>query len=127
MALIKKWTWALVSLLLLTSCTAALPPDPRVSIIDNYLKSEIEVSNISYIINSSGLMEVQVSGVNKTGKYKKLEYKIEWLDQDGFAILSVLSRWTEFPVFQNAEFRFQGVAPKTSVANFKIMIREGAK
>jgi hypothetical protein len=77
------------------------------------------------MINSGGLLVIQVTGVNQTTSYKKLEYKIEWIDQNGFVIPTILSRWTEFPAFENTGFRFKAVAPKTTATDFRILIRKG--
>lgn len=115
----------LLSVFLLTSCVTARPVDPRVIIIDNFLASDISISNVSSMINSGGLLVIQVTGVNQTTSYKKLEYKIEWIDQNGFVIPTILSRWTEFPAFENTGFRFKAVAPKTTATDFRILIRKG--
>lgn len=115
----------LLSVFLIAGCVTARPVDPRVKVIDNYLASDISISNVLSATNSGRLLEVQVTGVNKTALYKKLEYKIEWLDQNGFVISTILSRWTEFPAFENAEFRFKAVAPKTTATDFRILIRKG--
>ncbi len=115
----------LLSVLLLTSCVAVRPIDPRVTVIDKFLSSEISISNVSTAVNSGGLLEVQVVGVNLTASYKKLESKVEWIDKKGFIISTILSRWTEFPAFENAEFRFKAVAPKITATDFRILIRKG--
>jgi len=115
----------LISYLILTGCAGVQTVDPRVSIIDNFLAADISINKVLSRINSSGFMEIQINGVNKTLFYKKLEYKIEWFDQNGFLIHTILSQWTEFPVFENAEFSFKAVAPKTTATDFKILIRKG--
>ena len=115
----------LLSVFLLTSCVTARPVDSRVTIIDNFLVSDISISNVSSLINSGGFLEIQVSGINQTASYKKLDYKIEWIDQNGFVIPTILSRWTEFPAFENTEFRFKAVAPKTTATDFRILIKKG--
>ena len=125
MNLQKKIILILLSLFLLFGCVTARPIDPRVTIIDSFLGSDISISNVSSVFNSGDLLEIQVIGVNQTAYYKKLQYKIEWLDQNGFAIPTILSRWTEFPAFENTEFRFKAVAPKPTATDFRILIRKG--
>ena len=115
----------LISVFILTSCATVRPIDPKVTIIDNSLASDISINSVSSVVNNGGFLVIQVNGVNKTSFYKKLEYKIEWLDQHGFVIPTILSRWTEFPAFKNTEFRFKAVAPKTTATDFRILIRKG--
>lgn len=125
MTLQKLSVLTLLFVFLLTSCATVRPADPRVTIIDNFLASDILVSNVSSVINRGDLLEIQVTGTNNTSSYKKLEYKIEWLDNNGFIIPTILSRWTEFPAFGKAEFRFKAVAPQTTATDFRILIRKG--
>ncbi len=121
----KLRTLMLISAFLLTSCATVGPIDPRVTIIDNFLASDISINTVSSVVNNGGFLVIQVNGVNKTSFYKKLEYKIEWLDQNEFVIPTILSRWTGFPAFENTEFKFKAVAPKTTATDFRILIRKG--
>ena len=110
---------------LLTSCATARPVDPRVTIIDNFLYADITITNVSSVINNGGFIETQVTGINQSSFYKKLEYKIEWLDHNGFVIQTILSGWTTFPAYEKSEFKFTAVAPKTTTTDFRILIRKG--
>lgn len=105
--------------------------DPRVTVVGSMtgsnIRSEIKVTGLTTRINSAGFMEVQVTGVNKAGGYRDLEHKIDWIDQDGFIIKTIQSRWTTFPAYSSANFGFNGVAPKTSVSDFTITIRKKEK
>ena len=116
----------LLIIILLASCATTRPLDPRVAIIDDYLSREIEIINVLENENNAGFMEIQVSGYNQTSFYKKLEYKIDWFDQNGFAIPTILSRWTMFPAYGNTEFRFKAIAPKKTASDFRVLIREGS-
>ncbi len=124
MHLSKPLKLILVLLFLSMGCMAVTPVDPRVKIIDDFLTASIEIKNVTTRVNSSGFMEAQVIGNNKTSSYKKLEYKIEWMDEDGFIIPSILSRWTSFPAYENAPFNFKSVAPRTNAMDFKILLRK---
>lgn len=120
-------TWIVCLMFLLTSCVAARPVDPRVTMVDHSLATKITITNVSSVVNRGGLMELQVTGTNQTSSYKRLEYKIEWLDQNNILIPTILSRWTTFPAYERSEFRFKAVAPKTTAADFRILIRKGNK
>ena len=128
--------------------------DPRVTVVGSFLRSDIKVTGLNTRINSGNFMEVQVTGTNKatgyrntnatsghrnnstatsantanasTG-YRNLEYKIDWIDRDGFVIKTILSRWTQFPAYASSTFSFAGVAPKTSASDFRITIRKKEK
>jgi len=104
-------------------------PDKRayskVTIIDSFLDNEISITHVKGLINTGGLMEVQLTGVNNTSSYKKLHYRVEWLDNSGFLIDTVMSRWTDFPAYGNSEFGFRVVGPTTAATDFRIKIREG--
>jgi uncharacterized protein YcfL len=101
--------------------------DPRVTVVGPLIRSEIKATGLTTRINSGNFMEVQVTGVNKASGYRNLEYKIDWIDRDGFAIKTILSRWTMFPAYASSTFSFAGVAPKTSASDFRITIRKKEK
>ena len=101
--------------------------DPRVTVVGALIRPEIKVTGLNTRINSGNFMEVQVTGVNKASGYRNLEYKIDWIDRDGFAIKTILSRWTMFPAYASSTFSFAGVAPKTSASDFRITIRKKEK
>jgi len=96
----------------------------KARIIDSYLAYEISITGVKTLTNTGGLMEVQLTGINSTSSYKKLEYRIEWLDNNGFLIETVMSRWTDFPAYGNSVFGFRAVAPKAAAVDFRINIRE---
>ena len=98
--------------------------DSKATIIDSFLAYEISITEVKALTNKGGLMEVQLTGVNNTSSYKKLEYRIEWLDKNGFLIETVMSRWTDFPAYGNSEFGFRAVSPATAATDFRIKIRE---
>ncbi|MBU1054132.1 MAG: YcfL family protein [Proteobacteria bacterium] len=104
---------------------ATKPVDPRINIIGNFLVTDISITDVSSVINNSGFMEIQVVGINKTAFYKQFEYKIEWLDNNGLKISTIMSRWTTFPAYEKSEFRFKAVAPKKTATNYRILIRKG--
>ena len=127
MSLHKQTILILLTVFLLSSCVTVRPVDPRITIIDSFLGSEISINNVLSVINDGDFLEIQVTGRNQTAFYKKLEYKIEWLDKNGFTISTIMSRWTEFSAFENTEFRFKAVAPQTTATDFRILIRTRSK
>lgn len=126
MSLQKQTILILLAVFLLPSCvvTRSQYIDPRVSVINKRLAAGISISKVSSVRNDSGFLEIQVAGINQTAFYKQLEYRIEWLGQNGLVIPTILSHWTEFPAFENTEFRFRVIAPKTMATDFRILIRK---
>lgn len=98
--------------------------DPRVAIIDDQLLPGLTITDVKATPHYGGFMEVQVTGKNRTSVYKKLEYRIDWLDHNEMIIPSVMSGWKQFPCFENAEFRFKAIAPTTTATDFRIIIRK---
>jgi len=115
----------LCSVWIISGCATTRPVDPRVKIIDDFLSPNISITEVSSRINEGEFLEVQVTGFNRASVYKKLEYRIEWLDRSGFKIKTILSGWTHIPAYKNSEFRFKAVAPKPSASDFRILIRKG--
>jgi len=114
----------LISVLLLCTACATTSIDTRIQVLDSFWGTDVHITNVASFINSSDLLEVQITGVNEESDYLKLEYRIEWLDNNGFLIPSKLTQWTEFPAFEKTDFRVKMIAPKTNATDFKILIRE---
>jgi uncharacterized protein YcfL len=109
----------------ISGCATTQPVDSRVTIIDKFISPSISITEVLSRIDQSGLLEVQVTGFNRSSSYKKLEYRIDWLDSNGFKIKTILSRWILISAYEHSEFRFKAVAPKSSASNFRILIRKG--
>jgi hypothetical protein len=91
-----------VCVFMLTGCMAAKSVDPRITILGTFLATDIAITDVSSLTNKGGFL----------------------LDQNGFVIPTILSRWTSFPAYEKSEFRFKAVAPKTTATNFRILIRK---
>jgi len=98
--------------------------DARIQVLKSFWGTNIRITDVDTIINSSGLMVTQITGVNQDSDYLKLEYHAEWFDREGMVIPSKMTHWVQFPAFEETEFRLKVVAPKRSAADFKILIRE---
>ena len=100
--------------------------DKRVALNKN-VKGDLDVSDVQMHRNHAGFLEVHISGENDGNKYFKSEYRIVWLDEDGFPLDSLLSTWTPFPVFEDTEFHITAVAPHPRAVDFRIVIRKKEK
>ena len=110
---------------LLLACLIGLSGclDKRVKLNDN-VDSDLDIEKVTTKRNHEGLLEVHISGDNDASEYFKSEYRIVWLDPDGFPIETLLSKWTPFPVFEDAEFHITAVAPHPRATDFRIVIRK---
>ena len=125
---VKSLCYILVYFLLMSACSPAYPvkeKNSRITIIDIHLRALISINQVITNLQADGLRRVQVRGVSHAESYMKLEYKVEWLDRMGMVIPSVMSNWTVFPVYQQAEFGFKMISPNSSVNDFRILIRQG--
>jgi len=100
--------------------------DKRVSFIDEAWNSHLRLTNVLSIVGEDGYLRVQVTGFNDASSYQKLQYRIQWLNKSGVFITTILTRWVDFPAFQNSPFNFQEIAPSTKATSFQILIRENA-
>ncbi len=97
--------------------------DSRVRLSNN-VESDLNVKKVVTKRNHDGLLEIHISGENDASKYFKSEYRIVWLDSDGFPLDTLLSKWTPFPVYEGAEFHLSAVAPHPRATDFRIIIRK---
>jgi len=111
-----------VALLFLAGC-ATRYIDPRVSFIDQNLSHDIDVIQVSSRVNQGGLMEMQFTGFNNKSFDKNIEYRIEWLDQSGFAIKTITTKWTRYFVNKKSEFRISQVGPNKKASDFRVQFR----
>jgi len=95
--------------------------DPRVRVISAH---EIKVTQVATRINSADFMEVQVNGKTSALGFTDLEYKVEWIDRDGFILKTIMSEWTSFPAYKGTPFNFNAIAPSDKAADFRITIRK---
>ena len=74
--------------------------------------------------NRAGLLELQVSGLNKSYNTKRFRYRVEWLDNEGFVIESKTSVWLPMSAMGKSPFSFTVVAPRPEAVNFRMDTRK---
>jgi uncharacterized protein YcfL len=121
-----KYTYSLfvaaVAVLFLSGC-ATRYVDSRVSFVDQNLSYDIDIKQVSSAVNKGGLLEIQLTGFNKKSFDKNIEYRIEWLDKNGFAIKTISTKWTRYFINKKSEFRIGQVGPNESASDFRIQLR----
>ncbi|MBN2069147.1 MAG: YcfL family protein [Opitutales bacterium] len=112
-----------IVLLFLAGCVTQRYMDPRVQFIDTTLPRDIIVTSVNTRINDGGLLEMQLSARNDSYYDKNLEYRIEWLDNNGFEIKTITTKWNRVFVNRHSDFRVIQVGPSEAAADFRIQIR----
>lgn len=114
----------IVCLFLVYGCIRPELTDPRVTFIDSAISRTVRLTEILPVVGQDGHLTVQVTGFNDSFWHQKLQYRIQWFDQNGLEIPAILTRWVDFPAFKNSAFNFQATAPSKNATSFKILIRE---
>lgn len=97
--------------------------DSRIHYVDASLRHSIEITQTSLRVGEGGFLELQLDGRNGGNRDVRMDYLIEWLDDDGFVIKSVSSRWTPLFVGRNTGFNIHQVAPGGKACDFRIQFR----
>jgi len=74
--------------------------------------------------NNSGLLQIFVSGHNKSSKTKRFRYRVEWLDADGLVVDTKTSVWLPMSAMGKSPFQIKSVAPRPEAVNFRMDTRK---
>ncbi|MCW8895241.1 MAG: YcfL family protein [Sulfurimonas sp.] len=114
----------ILAMFTLSGCNkSAQPSDAIVKIIDKCGDGSISISDIKGRKKSDGFMNAQVIGENSSSNYQVLEYRIVWLDKDGFKIESILSKWKSIPAYADQPFYINATSPSTKAKTFRLYIK----
>ncbi len=116
----KIYSLIFAILILLSGCASK----SYVKIVDDSVSQYIDVDDVKERLREDGLKEIQISGENETDEYVLLRYRVEWIDKDGFAVPSLSSKWTDFPVHKNANFSINVIAPNTKAFDYQLFINK---
>jgi len=109
---------------ILTGCSKSVEPDSSiVKVIDGCGNSDINIIDIKGLKKADGFMQAQVIGENSSNSYQVLEYRVVWLDKDGFKIESILSKWNRVPAYENQPFHINAISPSTRAKTFRLYIK----
>jgi len=99
------------------------PDDSIVKVVDGCSGSDIVVTDIKGRKKPDGFMQAQVTGENNSGNYQNLEYRVVWLDGEGFAIDTILSKWNSIPAYPNQPFYINAISPSAKAKTFRLYIK----
>ena len=112
--------------LLIIGCEGIAPyKNSRVNMVDERQNYPYQLTNVQNASNHNGFLEVQVQGFNKNKSQDLLEYRVDWLDNRGFVILThTNNRWFEFSIFRSQNFTINLTAPSIKAVDFRVYIRD---
>ena len=106
---------------------SSLLPELKRVFMDGGLEKDVQVLSINQGKASEDLLRIQVNLKNLTKKSMNLNYKIEWMDQDGLVINDSSSTW--LPVYvRGAEIvAIKSVASSPTVQNFWLKLQRAKR
>lgn len=84
----------------------------------------ITFTNTSMRRNNGGFLEVQVKGYNNSYNTERFQYKIKWLDAEGFEIDSKTNVWQNKSASAKSEFTITVAATNPDAADFRMDTRD---
>ncbi len=70
-----------------------------------------------------GLLEVNLTLTNLTGRDKSLAYRFSWFDADGFEVEAETDAWTPVNLHGAQSVSVRGVAPNGSVKSYRLNVK----
>lgn len=97
--------------------------DKRV-ITDNTLAGTFRVVSLNQSTVSGNLLKVQATVENLKSKLRTLNYKFEWIDQDGMAVNSANETWKTVQLQGRETTTISTVAVSPRAVDFRLKFRE---
>jgi uncharacterized protein YcfL len=106
---------------------SSLLPELKRVFMDGGLEKDVQVVSINQGKASEDLLRIQVNLKNLTKKSMNLNYKIEWMDQDGLVINDSSATW--LPVYvRGAEIvAIKSVASSPTIQNFWLKLQRSKR
>ena len=84
----------------------------------------IEFRDAALRRNSADILELQVEFYNRSYNTERFQYKVEWLDADGFTINSKTNIWNNTSVAGKSSGVITAFAPNANAVDFKMNTRD---
>ena len=91
------------------------------------LEKNVEVVSINQGISNEDLLRIQVNLKNLTKKSMNLNYKVEWMDQDGIVLNDSSATWLPLYVRGAEIVAVQSVATSPSSKNFWLKLQRAKR
>lgn len=93
-------------------------------ITDQSLANKFQVVSVNQTTVSGNLLKVQATIVNLKNNLRTLNYKFEWIDQDGMAVDSPNETWKAIQLQGRETTTISTVAVSPRAVDFKLKLRE---
>lgn len=93
-------------------------------ITDQSLAKTFQVVSVNQATVSGNLLKVQATIVNLKNNLRTLNYKFEWIDQDGMAVNSPNETWKAIQLQGRETTTISTVAVSPRAVDFKLKLRE---
>ena len=101
---------ALTAALFLSACGGKQADVPYELRTDD-LPSAIELSEPIYVTDSNGLIRIEMVLDNDSNTNYTLRYRVQWVDEQGFSIPTIMNRWETTVVQARQTQRIFSIAP----------------
>lgn len=106
-----------------SKATPTYVADKRV-ITDNTLAGTVRVVSINQATVSGNLLKIQATVENLKSSRRTVNYKFEWMDQDGMAVNSPNETWKSLTLQGRETTTISTVAISPKAVDFKLKFRE---
>lgn len=106
---------------LLSGCATQTKPDYDTSLFfvgPNIKLQQLEARHFTR--EKDGHTLVNISGVGT--RYDDVYYKVEWYNEMGMPVKSILSTWKSAKIVKNMPFSWDAVSPSPKATSFKVII-----
>lgn len=99
--------------------------DSRVVVQTPDLYHWVQMDFINQIRHKDGLLEFEARFTNVTSyQQENLNYRIDWFDENGFLIKTILSNWKTVHFTPSGSISVKGIAPNPKAINYQIRLRQ---
>ncbi len=98
--------------------------DSHIVIEDSSLDGWLKLERVSHLKRHDGFILVEAKFRNLLSSNKKVVYKVEWLDRNGFSETTILSKWKIAEVEAKRGFTIRAISPSIRAQDFVIKLQE---
>jgi len=96
--------------------------DANVVYNSSTVKKKLSIESVNTQVTVNGLFQVQAVVRSKYKDSQNIQYKYEWLNDDGIQLAS--SPWKPIVVYGSAVAQLSGVSPSSAAKNYRLLIAE---
>ncbi|PLY08644.1 MAG: hypothetical protein C0626_12370 [Arcobacter sp.] len=98
--------------------------DSHIIIEDSSLEEWLKLERVNHVKRHDGFILLEAKFKNTSSTNKKVVYKIEWLDRNGFSERTILSQWKIAEVEAKRGFMIRAISPSIRAEGFEIRLQE---